>query len=230
MDPRLICKLRDIDSNMLSKYNELTTINCYGIEAVYSIANDGSGAWFKDGFIRTLKDLFPNKKFNKCFEWCSGPGFIGYSILGSGITDKLVLGDVHEPALLEAKITAKNNNIEDKVSFYLSNNWDHIPLTEQFDLMVGDPPMFSFTHYQHEYWNFDSRLFLDVDWKIHEGFFKGARDHLTDDGSILILENSLGAGINTFKHMIEDSGLQIVDHFYQDKIPANLWYMHIKKL
>lgn len=231
MDHRLICKYRDLNPLINKKYNELLEIDCFGIKTSYSIANDGAGTLFKEGFIKTLQNLFPNRKFNKCFEWCSGPGFLGYSTLGAGIADKLVLGDVHESALLEAKITAIKNNIEHKVNFYHSNNWDDIPLSEQFDLIIGDPPMYRYVHYQHEYFNYDKRLYLDEDWLIHKNFFKNVGKYLVDDGSIVIVENIYGSGLNTFADMIENSGLKIVDHFYQDKNPNSfLWYMHIKKL
>lgn len=229
MDHKLVCKFRGVYPKLNEKYHELIEIDCFGIKVSYSIANDGSGTLFKEGFIRTLKNLFPNKTFNRCFEWCSGPGFIGFSVLANNITNHLVLGDIHKTALDEALVTAKKNNIEDRVSLYLSDNWENIPKHEKFDLIIGDPPMFNYTHYQHEYFNFDSRLFLDIDWNIHRSFFSGAAEHLTDDGSIIILENTYGAGINTFKDMINNSGLFIFDHFYQDKTPGGLWYMHIKK-
>lgn len=231
MDHRVICKQRNQHPFILEKYLELRTIDCFGIKVSYSISNDGSGSLFYEGFVRNLKMIFPDRTFKNSLEWCSGPGFLGYSILSQGITENLHLSDIEQSAIDQAKVTAINNGLENKVSFYVSDNWSNIPKTKKFDLIIGDPPFFNYTHYRHEYYNFDSRLFLDTNWEIHRNFFKGAADHLTDDGSIVLLEHASGSGVGTFKDMIEKSQLKIVDHFYQDKVPdCGLWYIHIQKI
>jgi len=223
-----ICKYRHTHPLIDKEYEKTRIIDCYGIKVNYSVSNDGSGSIFKDMFVRTIKNIFPNKKFKHCLEWCSGPGFIGFSLLGSNIIEKLSLSDIHQPALDKAIETIQGNNLEN-VSVILSDGFQNIPEGLKFDLIIGNPPMFNYVHYQHEFYNYDQRLYLDTGWMAHRNFFKEASKYLEDAGSIILLENAYGCGVGTFREMIESSTLKIVNHFYQDNQPGYLWYLHVKK-
>ena len=38
-------------------------------------------------------------KQKRAFEWCSGPGFIGFSMLGNGLCETLCLSDINPAAV-----------------------------------------------------------------------------------------------------------------------------------
>ncbi len=53
---------------------------------------DGGGSGYGQDYISFLQqNLGPQ---NCVFEWCAGPGFIGFSILAHGLCDSLCLADV----------------------------------------------------------------------------------------------------------------------------------------
>jgi hypothetical protein len=60
---------------------------------------NGGGTWGSVRFINTLQKYYPNKSFQKCLEWCSGPGFIGFELLSNNICSELSFMDIYQPAL-----------------------------------------------------------------------------------------------------------------------------------
>jgi hypothetical protein len=50
----------------------------------------------------------------------------------------------------------------------------------------------------------------DPDWKIHREFFATIGDFLTVGDVIVLQENNRGSTVETFRRMIEQSGLEIV--------------------
>lgn len=188
-------------------------IDCYGINVKYTKETDGGGILFKDDYITSIQRLHPNRIFNECLEWCSGPGFIGYSILGVGLAKKVSFSDIYEPALEQCRWSAKNSNLDQKISIYNSYNFDNIPKDKRFDLIVSNPPHFT----EHAYYQYimkqDPRKYLDKNWEIHINFYSNAVNYLADNGSIILQEFSWASGIPTFEKMINDSGLKIINHF-----------------
>jgi len=54
---------------------------------------EGGGRNFGQEFIRVVKEKFG--KVEHVFEYCAGPGFIGFSLLARGLCKKLSLADVN---------------------------------------------------------------------------------------------------------------------------------------
>ncbi len=75
-------------------------------------------------------------------ELCSGPGFIGFSLLAHGLRDSLVLTDINPAAVAAAQETVRRNRLEGRVSVYLSDGLDGVPADERWDLVVSNPPHF----------------------------------------------------------------------------------------
>ena len=50
----------------------------------------------------------------------------------------------------------------------------------------------------------------DPNWRIHREFFATIGDFLTAGGVIVLQENNRGSTVETFRQMIEQSGLEIV--------------------
>ncbi len=207
-------------------------VDCAGISVCYSDRTNGAGLETRFDLVKTIQDLFPNRVFRRCYEWCSGPGFFGYSLLGSGVCETLYLADIFQPAIDQSLKTRTNNDLSNKVVVVKSDNWTNIPQSESFDLIVGNPPHFCLQNYYNEIWTYDQRIYIDPDWSIHRSFFKGVKQHLAEDGEIILMECAWGSGVNTFAAMIEEAGLRLVRHFIgeyrHDKLGFPVYYLNIR--
>jgi methylase of polypeptide subunit release factors len=195
-----------------------------GIKVTYTRALDGGGTRFGEDYVPYLQNR-GMPKLGRVFEWCCGPGFIGFSILGSGLVDTLCLADINPKAVAVCRRTIKTNKLEDRTVTYLSDNLKDIPASEQWDLVVGNPPHYPDIHAG------DIRAH-DPDWSIHRGFFAKVGAHLKPGGVILLQENSQGSTAETFREMIEQSGLKIIFVEYGPKkrtVTGAIYYLAIMR-
>ena len=101
---------------------------------------NGGGIIAANEFVRIVSNKIG--KVGHVFEYCAGPGFIGFALLANNLCDRLTLADVNPEAITAIKDTIKNNNLQDKVTVYHADCLDAIPETEQWDLVVGNPPWY----------------------------------------------------------------------------------------
>jgi len=139
--------------------------------------------WYVD-FIRRRFD----RTFKKVFEWCAGPGFIGFALLDAGLCENLCLADINEDAVDCIKRTiAKNPHLAGRVSYYLSDNLKQIPRSEKFDLVVGNPPYaYKLNQDASSGWAGDLRPH-DFGWEIHREFYATIKEHLIGDDSFVCI-------------------------------------------
>lgn len=177
-------------------------ISFAGIDINYRAELDGGGTDFGQQFIPFLQSRgMPKQK--RVFEWCCGPAFIGFSMLGHGLCETLCLSDINPAAIASCRNTIRTNKLDERVSVYQSDNLKDIPSPEKWSLIVSNPP-----HFIDQYEG-DIRAY-DPDWRIHREFFETVSSHLTDDGVIVLQENNRGSVVETFRQMIEQSGFEIV--------------------
>lgn len=202
---------------------------------------DGDGTNQAYSFIKYIKNTYsPNKKFKRVFEWCSGPAFIGFSLLFEGICEELCLADINPTAISCVQETIRYNNLENKVVCYVSNNFQNIPYKEKFDLVVSNPPNYysiNVAHHDYEWLQGDLRP-NDPGWNIHRDFYSNVYPYL-NSGAILLIEevepfqsevhipitNDIpfdirpNPPIKDFIDMIEQGGLQYIEAapFHMDK-------------
>jgi 23S rRNA G2069 N7-methylase RlmK/C1962 C5-methylase RlmI len=93
--------------------------------------------------------------------------------------------------------------LAERVAVYQSDNLDGIPASEQWDLVVGNPPHFVDI-------SPGELRFHDEDWKLHRRFFSAIGGFLKPGGMIVLLENNRGSTAETFRNMIDAAGLSIV--------------------
>lgn len=152
---------------------------------------DGDGRSMAEQFSRYIRDKFPDRvPFDTCFEWCAGPGFIGFALLADNICRRLVLADINPEAVALAKETAKLNGLDQCVTVYESDNLDAIPDTERFDLVVSNPPNFYCLNPLHPSYNLlqaDLRP-NDPGWEIHKKFYAAIAGYLNPDAVLCIEE------------------------------------------
>ena len=188
---------------------------------------DGCGNTMIDDFLDATSFITKDKKFYNTLEWCSGPGFWGFGLLGTGKTEKITLSDVWEPNKPAVLKTILENNLDEKAQFFLSDNFKSIP-EQTFDLIVANPPHFNGDPYVAHY--DDPRKYKDLDWSIHKNFFDNVGKYLSTDGVIILAENVWGSNPDTFQDMITDNDLQITHHFVSKQYPLDMWYLGITRL
>jgi len=173
-----------------------------GIDITYREELEGGGVTFGQDFLPYFRARgMPKQK--RIFEWCSGPAFIGFSLLGHGLCETLCLSDINSSAVASCRRTVRANRLGERVSVYRSNNLRAIPASERWNLVVANPP------------HFDDRFpgeirAHDPGWRIHREFFNSVASFLADGGVIVLQENNRGSTVETFRQMIDDAGLKIV--------------------
>ena len=204
----------------------LKHIQYNNIEVAYKENLHGGGIRFGQQFIPVVREKFGH--VGHIFEFCAGPGFIGFSLLANKLCDKLTLADINPEAIKVCEKTIKKNHLESKVAVYLSDSLDSIPETEKWDLVVGNPPHV-FCSSEEEYKK-DITLY-DPNFSIHRKFYQDIRKYLKPTGSILLQEHTESTSMGDFKNMIEENGLKIINVFnyappatssQQNKIGFNL--------
>lgn len=168
---------------------------------------EGGGRNFGQEFIRVVKEKIG--PVDHVFEYCAGPGFIGFSLLGHKLCRKLTLADINPDAVLCCQKTVKNNRLEDRVSVYHSDCLDSIPQSEKWDLVVSNPPHWpsSENEYQENIRNFDPYL------RVHKKFYQSVRNFLKPNGLVLFQECIPATTVEEFRGMIKEGGLEIVEVF-----------------
>jgi len=195
-----------------------------GVRVSYKRHLDGGGSTFGQDFVPLLRRR-NMPKVQRAFEWCAGPGFIGFSLLAHGLCDTLCLADVNPEAVAACRRTVARNGLESKVAVYQSDNLNDIPASEQWDLVVSNPPHF-----------IDSGIgqlrYHDPDWRVHRGFFGSIARHLKPGGVVVLQENNAGSPPATFAPMIAAAGLRVV--FVRDASPertrvSRMFYLGIMR-
>jgi methylase of polypeptide subunit release factors len=180
-------------------YNDNTTV-------LYLPHLDGGGSTFGQDVVRFVRER-PGR-VEHAMEWCSGPGFIGLSLLAHGLCDRLTLCDINPEAVRVAKETVRLNKLEDRVEVFESDCLDSVP-PRRIDLVVSNPPHIAGEE-MHPKWG-PEILYRDRDWSAHRRFYAAVGRYLAPTGSVIIQENGLCSTESDFTEMIRDGGLEIVE-------------------
>ena len=126
------------------------------------------------------------------FEWCSGPGWLGFYLLEEGVCRELVLADINPDAVACASETVRKKGLGDRARVYLSDNLKDVPDAETFDLVVSNPPNYCNISPSHPlgYLRDDLRP-SDVGWEIHRRFYREIGRHLKPGARMFIGEVDL---------------------------------------
>ena len=214
------------------KINQFQTGGNPNISVLYLDETDGGGTWFGQEYIPVLQQRYPNRKFRHAYEWCAGPGFIGFALLAHGICDQLLLSDIYDPAVELSKETARRADVSNQVDALLFRDMALLPAHYQFDLIVANPPHEPFgTPIVHTA-DHGGRIEADPGWASHQNFFKHISKHLDNDGVILLQENAFRGAVENFQNMIELSGLEIKDswpstQYFKPNTETQIYYIEI---
>lgn len=198
---------RDLAKALIRKFRRRLMGPPKGIEAVAKFGDfiifdradlRGGGLTFGQDYLRVFKELgLPRCK--RLFEFCAGPGYIGYLLLLAGHCEHLVLADINPLAIEAARRTAAFNGCEQSVSLYLSGGLKNIPTTEQWDVVVGNPPHFE----QHSQ---NKLLCEDSNWRLHADFYSGVKRFLSPGARVILQEYDGGSSPGVFEPMILAGG------------------------
>lgn len=159
----------------------------------------GGGLEFGQKIPRLLLEI-GRTRCRRVFEFCAGPGYIGYTLLALGFCESLALADVNPAAVDVARRTAEINDVTDRVPVYLSDAINDIPASERWDLVVSNPPHFLTGEGAHRL-----RL-VDDNWQIHRSFYRRIGEFMTPGGRVVMQEASDGSSADEFIPMIERAG------------------------
>ena len=180
----------------------------------YTPELNGGGTYIGQDFLNVLKHKYPNKKFTRCLDWCSGPGFIGFTLLAHNYCDSLCLIDSNSQAIKYACQSIENTPFKNLTTTYNISSIKDLPIQEKFDLVVSNPPHFNLEVYWQEHIHQNNKLiYLDQDWQIHYDFFRNIKSHLTDNGVIILQESIWGCNSNTFDEILDLNELKVQDHY-----------------
>jgi hypothetical protein len=195
-----MCQSLEIDYFLDNSELPLSSkVVCQGIEINYHPLMECGGIRRAPMFIDTLELIAPGRIFDHGLEWCSGPGFIGFSLLGKGLCKKLDLADIWKPSLLAAKgVNAVNN-----VTTWHIRRLSDIQPPQKYDLIVGNPPWYP-GNLLHKY-----RLTCDPGLTILKNFLIDAKNYLTPDGLIVLVEGQTHTGPKDILSVLSGTGLQL---------------------
>lgn len=163
----------------------------------------GGGNEFGIDFVRFVKRHIG--KVETVFEWCSGPAFIGYSLLAEGLCESLVLGDINPLAIESCRETARLNGVQKQVMIFQSDGFKSIPEREKFDLVVGNPP-FSGNTSIIPGWG-EPLKYQDEGWRLHIDFYNSVGSRLKENGQVVIAEHFGCSRPEIFEPMIQRGNL-----------------------
>lgn len=155
-------------------------------------------------FPRALNELGVGR-CRRLFECCSGPGYIGYSLLANGWCESLALSDVDADSIATARRTAAYNGLEDRVTCYASDVLEDIPASERWDVVIANPPAFD-RHPERQLGPGDWDRGYDTDWNVRRRFYASIKPHMSPGGVVVVSENVRGSDPAVFEEMIRAGG------------------------
>lgn len=239
IDPTRIIdiNLKNLNNHIKSNGNDISNIECNLKFAVapdfniyYEENMDGGGTEHGQNYPLILKYLFGKRKtFENCLEWCSGPGFIGFRLLSDQICKHVSMMDIYKPALDACQLTwnKRPSRLENStMDIVHADKISNIKKNKKYDLVVGNPPNFSYYKEIGRYlMGADGvRIVEDQDLKIHSEFFQNIGNYLSDDGVIVLQKSATGSQPSDHLKDIESGGLKI-DKIFIDKQFLSHYYI-----
>ena len=172
---------------------------------------NGGGSLYAYEFVHVVSQKIG--KVEHVFEYCAGPGFIGFCLLANNLCDRLTLADVNPEAIEAIHETIKINNLQNKVTVYQSDCLDAISKNEKWDLVVSNPPWLPYGDDRPGKQKSRNLILHDPGNRVHKKFYQDINKFLNPNGSIFFLESKWYTNVNIFAEMIGKNDLKIIDSF-----------------
>jgi len=189
------------------------TVTYRDIDVCYLDDLDGGGPRFGQMFVEQVIERSP--RVEHLFEWCAGPGFIGFSLLACGFCERLTLADVNPDAIAAVEETLRRHDLTERVAVHLSDNLKGIPRTERWDMVVGNPPHFPEALPRHVADGFVLRS-VDPGFRLHREFYREIGSFLNPGATIMLVESTVaGDHRAVFQEMLTENALELVAPIWQ---------------
>jgi methylase of polypeptide subunit release factors len=172
------------------------------IKISYEPHLDGGGTTFGINALDS-ENVKKYLKKGRVMEMCSGPGFMGFHLLGQGYCDELYLVDINSENCQHINETITLNNLNN-VKFIQSNGFNELVGESNIDIIISNPPHFKTLRPEGYRFDNEKLLSLDEDMNFHKEFFKNARKHLSKDGVIILVENCDGVTEEDIREIVKD--------------------------
>ncbi len=167
---------------------------------------DGGGLRYTYDYLRIMAHYgLVNSK--NIFEFCCGPAYIGYTLLGARYCQRLTLSDINPIAIQAVNKTSQYNGLSEEVTIIESDCLDSIPESERWDVVVGNPPHYDYPIEDRSYGNM---LVSDPGWEIHKNFYSNVGRFMNPGGYVILLEDGKQSAPDTFSSMISSGGGKLI--------------------
>lgn len=201
-------------------------------DVYYTNETNGGGDYLALEYIDVIKEW--HGTVDNMLEWCSGPGFIGYGMLASNICKNISFNDMYAPAIEMLERTRDNSNFISNISIYKGHTLESIPLTQKYNIVVGNPPHWKDAESATKCLGFNIKehkhienILVDADWKSHKQFYKLIKPLLHPQGQIILQENAQGSCPDDFKEIVDQAGLKI-SSYAQSKMYNDIYYLIVE--
>lgn len=176
------------------------------IKVDYNIAEGaGQGPALSKVLTEYIKSKHKEKVFEHCLDWCSGPGFLGLELYDNNVCKNVSFLDFYAPFISSVKQTIRNYNLS--ANAYTCDRISALSRNKKFDLIIGNPPWCESYPLKN---NSVQIITVDNNWNTHKEFFSNAKNYLSENGYIYLLEGKQFTTIETFKPFLKNSGLRVV--------------------
>lgn len=166
---------------------------------------NGGGLWHAQDFSRALVQLGIGK-CKRIFDFCAGPGYIGYYLFASGYCETLALADINPEAMEAAQLTARYNRLDNVVTIYTSDVLEQIPTSEKWDLVVANSPVVPASDIAS-----NNIVDYDISGTLHRRFYASLKKYMNPGALALTLHTRNDSSPDHFRPMIESGGGRIVE-------------------
>lgn len=189
-----------------------------GTVRFYSHGTMCGGDVMRDLLVKRIRE-HGRSTYKRGYEWCSGSGPLGYTLLDEKIVEHITFSDIYQVGLDDCLVTAQQNNIADSVDAFLSSTIAGIPEIDSLDLVVSNPP-----HCWHDAGisgEHMRRFLLDENMDAHREFFKNIKSRLSENAELFIIEHDINIK-DVYIDMAEQGGLTFIDWYDFDTEQENL--------
>jgi methylase of polypeptide subunit release factors len=168
------------------------------------------GDHMRDLLVERIQHHRRRSTYRRGYEWCSGSGPLGYTLLDENIVEHITFSDLYQVGIDDCLATAQHNNITNSVDAFLSSTIAGIPQIDALDLVVSNPPH-CWSQNPLELYS-RTPFLLDKDMVAHKEFFKNIKARLSEKAELFIIEHDASIK-DVYISMGEQGGLTFIDWY-----------------
>ena len=192
------------------------------INVYYHIDHDGGGTTFGQDFIKLFNHL-NLRPDGDVFEWCSGPGFIGFKLFDNYDLKSLTMNDINPEVLDNYQRTVTKNKLND-IKFFLGKLSD-MP-RQKFNLIVANPPHFS-RESDYPQLLVNRQRIIDKDWNTHRDFFMNIHNFMHSNTYLILQESKKSSEALDFEQLMKNTMITLEKVVYGKEISGNETFYYL---